>query len=215
MPTARPIIIEKFIDHTEIGEIRLSRCSDANPVAMPAIARISGMPAASIAPKAMNSMISVGRPESSSALCSASSFIWLKSAHTGHSPVTSAVAPSAIGQLADEVAEFAGGLGTVLVLADLLLDRDQRRQSVLGDHPGLGRHRQRIGDRQHARPVRQLGFERLQAGRDRRRSGCPAGRRRSGSPHRARGSPCGAPSAPARRSSPSHPSPHPTAPWSG
>ena len=54
------------------------------------------MPAASIAPKAMNSMIRVGRPESSSALCSAASFISLKSAHTGHSPVTSAVAPSAM-----------------------------------------------------------------------------------------------------------------------
>ncbi len=48
------------------------------------------MPAASIAPKAMNSMIRVGRPDSSSALWSASSFILLKSLHTGHSPVTSA-----------------------------------------------------------------------------------------------------------------------------
>ena len=96
MPTARPIIIEKFIDHTEIGEITLSRCSDANPVAMPAIARISGIPAASIAPKATNNMISVGRPDNSSALCSAASFIALKSAHTGHSPVTSALAPSAM-----------------------------------------------------------------------------------------------------------------------
>ena len=95
MPTARPIIIEKFIDHTEIGEIQLSMCSAANPVAMPARASSSGMPAASIAPNAMNSMISVGRPESSSALCSASSFILLKSLHTGHSPVTSACAPSA------------------------------------------------------------------------------------------------------------------------
>ena len=96
MPTARPIIIEKFIDHTDIGEIQLSMCSEAKPVAMPAMASSSGMPAAIIAPNAMNSMINVGSPERSSALCSASSFILLKSLHTGHSPVTSALAPFAM-----------------------------------------------------------------------------------------------------------------------
>ena len=43
----------------------------------------------------MNNITKVGRALTSSALCRASSFILLKSAHTGHSPVTSAVTPSA------------------------------------------------------------------------------------------------------------------------
>ena len=38
MPTARPIIIEKFIDHTDIGVIQPSRCRSAKPTAMPASA---------------------------------------------------------------------------------------------------------------------------------------------------------------------------------
>ncbi len=41
----------------------------------------------------MNSRISVGSPESSSALCSACSLVSLKSCHTAHSPVASASAP--------------------------------------------------------------------------------------------------------------------------
>ena len=36
MPTARPIIIEKFIDHTDSGIAPPSRCSEAKPTAMPA-----------------------------------------------------------------------------------------------------------------------------------------------------------------------------------
>ncbi len=35
MPTARPIIIEKFIDHTDSGVAIPSRCRSANPTAMP------------------------------------------------------------------------------------------------------------------------------------------------------------------------------------
>ena len=87
--------MEKFIDQTEIGEIHESMCNDANPAAIPAIARSNGIPAAIMAPKAMNSITRVGNPLTSSALCRASSFILLKSAHTGHSPVTSAVAEPA------------------------------------------------------------------------------------------------------------------------
>ena len=95
MPTARPIIIEKFIDHTDMGVIHESMWSTANPTAIPASASSSGRPAAIIAPNAMNRSTRVGRPLSSSALCSACSFTLLKSLHTGHSPVTSAWAPFA------------------------------------------------------------------------------------------------------------------------
>ncbi len=95
MPTARPIIIEKFIDHTDIGVIHESTCSVAKPTAMPDSASTSGMPAAIMAPKATNSRMRLGRPLSSSALCNACSLILLKSLHTGHSPVTAAFAPGA------------------------------------------------------------------------------------------------------------------------
>ncbi len=97
MPTARPIIIEKFIDHTDIGVIHDNMCSTAKPTAMPASASSSGIPAAIMAPNATKSSTSVGRPLSSSALWSASAFTLLKSLHTGHSPVTFACAPDATG----------------------------------------------------------------------------------------------------------------------
>ena len=45
-------------------------------------------------PNATSSRMIVGMPERSSALWSASSFVLLKSLHTGHSPVTSRSAPS-------------------------------------------------------------------------------------------------------------------------
>ena len=93
MPTARPIIIEKFIDHTDIGMNQPSKCKSAKPTAIPARASTSGMPAAISVPNATNSRINVGKPLTSSALCSASALILLKSLHTGHSPVTSARAP--------------------------------------------------------------------------------------------------------------------------
>ena len=95
MPTARPIIIEKFIDHTDIGVIHESMCNTAKPTAIPASASSSGRPAAIIAPNARKSRMSVGSPLRSSALCSASAFTVLKSLHTGHSPVTFACAPDA------------------------------------------------------------------------------------------------------------------------
>ncbi len=94
MPTARPIIIEKFIDQTDSGVTKESRCRAAKPTAIPASASSSGMPAAISEPNATNSRISVGSPLTSSALWSASAFTWLKSLHTGHSPVTSARAPA-------------------------------------------------------------------------------------------------------------------------
>ena len=94
MPTARPIIIEKFIDHTDSGVAIPSRCSSANPTAMPAMASRSGSSAAITEPNAKNSRIIVGMPLTSSALWSASSFTLLKSLHTGHSPVTSARDPA-------------------------------------------------------------------------------------------------------------------------
>ena len=93
MPTARPIIIEKFIDHTDKGVAPLSRCSAAHPMKMPATASRSGRPAAIADPKATNNKIMVGNPDTSSARCSVVSFSALKSAHTAHSPVTLAVAP--------------------------------------------------------------------------------------------------------------------------
>ena len=102
MPTARPIIIEKFIDHTDIGVTHESMWSRAKPTAMPATASRSGMPAASRAPKAMTSMMTVGMPLTSSALWRASSFISLKSLHIGHSPVTSTWAPAGHVEGADE-----------------------------------------------------------------------------------------------------------------
>ena len=94
MPTARPIIIEKFIDQTEVGLARPMRCSTAKLTAMPAMASTSGRPAAMRAPNAMSSSTTVGIPEISSARCSASAFDWLKSRQTAHSPVTATVAPS-------------------------------------------------------------------------------------------------------------------------
>ena len=51
MPTARPIIIEKFIDHTDNGMIAVARWSAAKPTAMPDTARSSGSPAATAVPK--------------------------------------------------------------------------------------------------------------------------------------------------------------------
>ncbi len=95
MPTARPIIIEKFMDHTDIGMNQPSTCKSAKPTAIPANARINGRPAARSMPNATNSRIMVGRPLTSSALWSASALILLKSLHTGHSPVTFAFAPDA------------------------------------------------------------------------------------------------------------------------
>ena len=94
MPTARPIIIEKFIDHTDSGVARPRRCRAAKPTAMPAMARTRGMPAATAEPKATSSRTMVGRPDSSSALWRASSLEVLKSLQTGHSPVTSSWAPA-------------------------------------------------------------------------------------------------------------------------
>ena len=96
MPTARPIIIEKFIDHTDTGVVVPNRWMAAKPTAMPARASMSGMPAATAEPNATSNRIIVGMAESSSALCRASSLLALKSLHTAHSPVTSARAPSGI-----------------------------------------------------------------------------------------------------------------------
>ena len=93
MPTARPIIIEKFIDHTDNGVIAVRRCRLAKPTAMPTRASRSGRPAASSIPNATNNKMRLGRPLSSSALCSACSLIELKSLQIGHSPVTFACAP--------------------------------------------------------------------------------------------------------------------------
>ncbi len=95
MPTASPIIMEKFMDHTDIGITQPSTCKSAKPTAIPANASTRGNPAASNMPNATNSRIMVGRPLTSSALCSASALILLKSLHTGHSPVTVARAPDA------------------------------------------------------------------------------------------------------------------------
>ena len=61
MPTARPIIIEKFIDHTDIGVTQPRTCKSANPTAMPASARTSGRPAAISAPNATNNRIMRGQ----------------------------------------------------------------------------------------------------------------------------------------------------------
>ena len=94
MPTARPIIIEKFMDHTDSGVNPVRRWRAAKPTAMPARASSRGRPAAMAEPNATASRTMVGRPETSSARCRASSFSALKSLHTGHSPVTSARAPS-------------------------------------------------------------------------------------------------------------------------
>ncbi len=94
MPTARPIIIEKFIDHTDSGVPAVSRCSAAQPTKMPATASSRGSPAATAEPKATNSKMTVGSPERSSARWRACSFSALKSLHTAHSPVTLAVAPA-------------------------------------------------------------------------------------------------------------------------
>ena len=94
MPTARPIIIEKFIDHTDSGVTPVPRCSSAKPTAMPATASRRGRPAAIAEPKATNRRMTVGSPESSSALCRACSLSSLKSCHTAHSPVASASAPA-------------------------------------------------------------------------------------------------------------------------
>ncbi len=60
MPTARPIIIEKFIDHTDNGVPPLSRCRAAHPTKMPATASSRGMPAAMAEPNATNNNTSVG-----------------------------------------------------------------------------------------------------------------------------------------------------------
>ena len=81
MPTARPIIIEKFIDHTDSGVTAVARFSTAKPTAMPARANNSGNPAAIAEPNATRSRMIVGRPETSSARCNASSLVSLKSAH--------------------------------------------------------------------------------------------------------------------------------------
>ena len=68
MPTARPIIIEKFMAHTDIGVTPAARWSAANPTAIPARASSRGRPAATTEPKAMKSRIIVGSPDSNSAL---------------------------------------------------------------------------------------------------------------------------------------------------
>ena len=93
MPTARPIIIEKFMAQTDIGVTPAARWRTANPTAIPAIASTRGIPAATAEPNATKSRITVGRPDSSSASCSASSLLSLKSCHTAHSPVASADDP--------------------------------------------------------------------------------------------------------------------------
>ena len=67
MPTARPIIIEKFIDHTDSGVAAVRMCKAPNPNEMPARARSSGMPAAITEPKATSKRRIVGKPDSSSA----------------------------------------------------------------------------------------------------------------------------------------------------
>ena len=71
-----------------------SKFNEAHPAKMPAIARINGIPAAIAEPNAMNKRMSVGRPDSNSALCNAFSFDLLKSCHTAHSPVTFAETPA-------------------------------------------------------------------------------------------------------------------------
>ncbi len=76
-----------------MGSCSPIRCNDANPTAMPATASSSGSPAAARLPNAISSRITLGIPDSSSALCSACSLVLLKSAQTGHSPVTFAVVP--------------------------------------------------------------------------------------------------------------------------
>ena len=63
MPTARPIIIEKFIDHTDIGVTHDEQVeqgeADGDAGERPAAA---GCRRRAAAPKAMNSMMMVGRP---------------------------------------------------------------------------------------------------------------------------------------------------------
>ena len=96
MPTARPIIIEKFIDHTDIGVDHPSTCKSANPTAIPASASTSGNPAAIVRTEREEQQDEARKTaETSSALWSASALILLKSLHTAHSPVTFAVAPGA------------------------------------------------------------------------------------------------------------------------
>ena len=62
MPTARPIIIEKFIDHTDIGVIHESMCNTAKPTAMPASASSSGMPAGDHGPERDEEQHERGQP---------------------------------------------------------------------------------------------------------------------------------------------------------
>ena len=130
MPTARPIIIEKFIDHTDRGISPPMRCSEANPTAMPASASISGRPAAMAEPKAMSSRIIVGMAESSSALWSASSLVSLKSLQTGHSPVTATVTPSGTESSSTWSISSPADFGQLCVVRRVEPDGDHRRAPV-------------------------------------------------------------------------------------
>ena len=171
MPTARPIIIEKFIDHTDSGVPEVSRCSAAQPTKMPATARRRGIPAATAEPKAMNSKMTVGSPDRSSARCRACSFSALKSLHTAHSPVTLAVAPGRQVHRVDVVDQSARRDRAVGVDGGRELDGHERGATVGGDQTGVRRQR-RADRRPRPLPGRPAG----------RRAGCagPPGPRRSG-----------------------------------
>ncbi len=93
---------------------------------MPASASSSGMPAAMAEPNATSSRIMVGMADSSSARCSASSLLLLKSCHTAHSPVTFAVAPSGNGCCATWSITLPAEIGQVRVLRRREAHRDER-----------------------------------------------------------------------------------------
>ena len=156
-------------------------------------------------PKATNSRMTVGRPDSSSALCRACSLLALKSCHTAHSPVVSAWAP-------------AGSC-----------DGRHRRHDLAGATRAARRHAWRRG-RPGSSAARPSGLRRpasagcasgsttwwfrgsptalRRAGADRpglSRSAWPVGRRRPPTRRRAAGSPAGARRGPAGRSSPAPP----------
>ncbi len=209
MPTARPIIIEKFIDHTDIGVTHESTWSRAKPTAMPATASSSGMPAAISAPKAMNSMIRVGRPLTSSALWRASSFILLKSLHTGHSPVTSAWAPSATSRVPTKSPSSPAASGRSAsspICCSTGISAVVPSWEIIPASGGMV-----VGSTTDTTfgPPCELGHDGGHAARVVARSACPGGRRRSGSRRRGRGSRCAARHGPSRRSSPWRPSPAP------
>ena len=183
----------------------------AKPTAMPASASRSGMPAAISAPKAMTSMITVGRPLTSSALWRASSFIGVEVAP--HRPFTGDLRPGRAGRDArgaDVVTELSGRHGTVGVLADLLLDRDEGRACRPGRSSRASGGRGGVDDREDLRSVLELGHHGGRARAGPGRSVCPGGRRRSGSPRRARGTPAQLGRAPSRPWSRWRPSRHRT-----